>query len=80
MIIKNYEFKCDKCHKQMKLKHIVWFVKHHKYCGIDEFKVSFLSYFQVLIFPRLVDFACFHGIILFGEEEKISQPCRMWMC
>ena len=41
MIIKNYEFKCDKCDKQMKLKHIVWFVKHYKYCGIDEFKVSF---------------------------------------
>ena len=66
MIIQNYEFKCDKCDKQMKLKHIVWFVKHYKYCGIDELKVSFiLSYFQVQLTGSIVhqffDFYYFAG-------------------
>jgi hypothetical protein len=40
MILGKNKFKCRKCEEVLELKHLVWFVKHYKYCGIDDIKAN----------------------------------------
>jgi len=40
MILGRHKFKCDKCEETLELKHLVWFVKHYKYCGVDDIKAN----------------------------------------
>ena len=35
MVLDKNKFKCNKCKQVLELKHLVWFVKHYKYCGVD---------------------------------------------
>jgi len=35
-----YEYKCNKCDKSFKLQHLVWFVKHIKFCGVNDEKAN----------------------------------------
>ena len=39
-IIGKNKYKCKHCDKSLTLKHIVWFVKHVKYCGVDDKKAN----------------------------------------
>ena len=34
------KFHCKKCDEKFELKHLIWFVKHYKYCGEDDQKAS----------------------------------------
>ena len=34
------KFHCTKCDDKFELKHLVWFVKHFKYCGVDDEKAQ----------------------------------------
>jgi len=34
------KFHCKKCLEDFEVKHIVWFVKHYKYCGINDVKAN----------------------------------------
>ena len=40
MILSKNKFKCRKCEETLELKHLVWFVKHYKFCGVDDVKVG----------------------------------------
>ena len=40
MILGRNKFKCDKCEQTLELKHLVWFVKHYKFCGVDDLKAN----------------------------------------
>merc|ERR1719319_917413 len=34
------EFKCPTCNKKIVVQHIVWFIKHMRYCGKDDVKAN----------------------------------------
>ena len=40
MIIGKNTYQCRKCEKTLELKHLVWFVKHYKFCGFDDTKAN----------------------------------------
>jgi len=40
MIEGKTKFNCKKCKKTLELQHLVWFVKHYKFCGVDDEKAN----------------------------------------
>jgi len=40
MILGNNLYHCKKCKENLKLQHLVWFIKHYKFCGVDDTKAN----------------------------------------